>query len=110
MKETNRTNVAAYLAEQRYLRGDLGGAKTLTQMAAERGTTKTTMRRWLRRDHWELWMEHWASADELWEAAIHDRARLQEEKRSSDECYPKVLVAELDRCLAELTNEVCIIQ
>jgi hypothetical protein len=51
-----------------------------------------------------------ASADELWEAAIHDRARLQEEKRSIDECYPNVLVAELDRCLAELTNEVCNIQ
>jgi len=37
-------------------------------MAAELGTTKSTVRRWLRRDHWELWMEHWASAEEIWEA------------------------------------------
>jgi uncharacterized protein YjcR len=110
MKGTNRTNVAAYVAAQRHLRGNLRGPKTLTQMAAELGTTKSTVRRWPRRDHWDLWMEHWASVEEIWEAAIHDRARLLEEKRSSDEGYPMVLVAELDRCLAELTNEVCIIQ
>ena len=42
--------------------------KTLTQMAKEIGTTKSTVRRWLRRDHWSLWMQHWASAEDLWEA------------------------------------------
>jgi hypothetical protein len=67
MKETNRTAVTAYVAAQRHLRGQLKGAKTLTQMAAELGTTKTTVRRWLRRDHWELWMEHWASVDDIWQ-------------------------------------------
>jgi len=35
MKGTNRTNVAAYLAAQKHLKGDLSGAKTLTKMAAE---------------------------------------------------------------------------
>jgi len=45
MKATNRTNVSAYVATQRHLRGDLSGAKTLTQMAAELGTTKSTVRR-----------------------------------------------------------------
>jgi hypothetical protein len=40
MKGTNRTNVAAYLAAKRHLRGDLRGAKTLTQMAAELGTKR----------------------------------------------------------------------
>src|SRR5262245_3878185 len=67
MKATNRTKVAAYVAAQRHLRGDLRGAKTLTQMATELGTTVNTVRRWLRRDRWELWMEHWASVDEIWE-------------------------------------------
>jgi DNA-binding transcriptional regulator YiaG len=67
MKEKKRTAVAAYLAVDRHLSDDLRGAKTLTQMAAELGTTKSTVRRWLRRDHWELWMEHWASVEEKWE-------------------------------------------
>ena len=67
MKGTNGSNVAAYVAAQRHLRCDLRGAKTLTQMAAELGTTKSTVRRWLRRDHWELWMENWASVDAIWE-------------------------------------------
>jgi hypothetical protein len=73
LKETNKTNIAAYVGAQRHLRGDLRGAKTLTQMADELGTTKSTVRRWLRRDHWELWMENWASADELWEAMTAKR-------------------------------------
>jgi hypothetical protein len=73
MKETNRYNVAAYVADERHLRGPLRGAKTLTQMAAELGTTTKTMRRWLRRDHWDLWMEHWASADELLEVGQRER-------------------------------------
>ena len=51
MNETNRTAIAAYVATERHLKGNLRGAKTLTQMAAELGTTKTTVRRWLRRDH-----------------------------------------------------------
>ena len=75
-------------------------------MAAELGTTKSTVRRWLRRDHWDLWMEHWASVDELWEVALQDRAQLHEEKQRINKCRPKMLVLELDRCLTELTNEV----
>jgi hypothetical protein len=39
-----------------------GTAKTLTQMATERGTAKGTVRRWLGRAHGDLWMEHWALA------------------------------------------------
>ena len=67
MKEKKRTATATYVAADRHLRGDLRGAKTLTQMAAELGTTKNAVSRWLRRDHWELWMEHWASVEEIWE-------------------------------------------
>jgi hypothetical protein len=74
MNETNRTAVAAYVAADRHLRGHLRGAKTLTQMAAELGTTRPTVRRWLRRDHWDLWMEHWASVDEIWEASQQERS------------------------------------
>ena len=93
------TNVAAYLAEQRHLRGDLRGAKTLTRMAAELGTTRSTVRRWLRRDHWDIWMDHWASA------AIQDPARQREAKRPVEGGRP-MLVLDFHRCLAERTNEV----
>jgi uncharacterized protein YjcR len=91
MKGTNRTNVAAYVAAHRHLRDDLRGGKTLTQMAAELGTSKSTVRRWLRRDHWDLWMDHWASVEEIWEAATQDPAR-QRAKRPVEEGRPKMLV------------------
>ena len=57
--------MTAYVAAQGHI--DRQRAKTLTQMAAELGASKSTVRRWLRHDHWELWMEHWASVDEIWE-------------------------------------------
>jgi len=72
-RETCRTSVAAYVATDRHLRADLRGAKTLTQIAAELGTTKTTVRGWLRRDHWELWLEHWPTVEDLWEARQQER-------------------------------------
>jgi hypothetical protein len=55
-------------------------------------------------------MEHWASADELWEAATQGLARQREAKRHAEEAHPKMLVLDLDRCLAELTNEVSIME
>jgi hypothetical protein len=67
VQSPHRRSLAAYVAADRYLNTCNRAAKTLTQMAAELGTTKGTVRRWLRRDHWDLWMEYWASADELWE-------------------------------------------
>jgi uncharacterized protein YjcR len=44
-------------------------------MAAELGTAKSTVRRWLRRDHWDLWMEYWASVEEIWEDMKAERKR-----------------------------------
>jgi hypothetical protein len=100
MNETNRTAVAAYVAAERHLKGNLRSAKTLTKMAAELGTTKNTVRRWLRRDHWDLWMEHWASVEEIWEAGERVRQRqggwLVDEQRSGE------LKAALDLSLALL--------
>jgi uncharacterized protein YjcR len=43
-------------------------------MAAELGTTKNTVRRWHRRDHWDLWMERWASVEEICEELKRERA------------------------------------
>ena len=83
MKQTHRTTIAAYVSAQRHLRGDRRGAKTLTQMAKEIGTTKSTVRRWLRRDHWALWMEYWASAEEIWEAARQERELLPQRERQA---------------------------
>ena len=102
MKGTNRTNIAAYVSAQRHLKGDLRGAKTLAQMAAELATTKTTVRRWLRRDHWDLWMEYWASVEEIWEASRQDRGANQ----IVHELHGEALLADLHRCLAELTSEI----
>ena len=106
MKDRYRTIVATYVAAQRHLRGDGRGAKTLTQMAKEIGTTKSTVRRWLRRDHWPLWMEFWASPEDIWEAARLDRVRLpqreRQAKRIAEVQRREALLVDLDRCLAEL--------
>ena len=108
MKEKHRTTIATYVASQGHLRGDCRSPKTLTQMAKEIGTTKSTIRRWLRRDHWPLWMEFWASAEDMWEAARQEREYLPQRKRqakqSALERHRKALLASLDRSLAELTS------
>jgi hypothetical protein len=66
LMNTHRRSVASLVAEARHL-DQRGDPKTLTQIARETGTTRPTARRWLRRDHWDLWMEHWASVEEIWE-------------------------------------------
>jgi predicted transcriptional regulator len=67
MRSQHRRSLATYVATERHLMGPSGVSKTLTQIAREIGTTKNTVRRWLRRDHWDLWIEHWASVEEIWE-------------------------------------------
>jgi hypothetical protein len=75
VQSPHRHSLTAYVAADRHLRACGGrGAKTLTQMAAQLGTTKNTVRRWLRRDHWDLWMEHRASVEEIWEELKRERA------------------------------------
>jgi hypothetical protein len=46
-------------------------------------------------------MEHRASVEEIWEAAQHDR----DAKKIAHEVYGHTLLADLNRCLAELTGE-----
>ena len=58
--------MTAYVAAQRPLRGSLRRAKTLAPDGPRpRRTTRSTVRRRLRRDHWELWMAPWASVEEI---------------------------------------------
>ena len=84
---------------------DRRDSKTLTQCANEIGITKSTVGRWLRRDHWPLWMEYWALAEEMWEAAQQDRQQPDRRaRRLADEEARKALLASLDRSLAELTS------
>jgi IS30 family transposase len=108
MKEIHRSAIAAYVSARRYLREDCKGAKSLTQMAKQIGTTKSTVRRWLRRDHWALWMDHWASAEEIWEAERRDRHRLPQRERQARQLAAEqsrtTMVALLDCCLADLTK------
>ena len=76
-------------------------------MAKEIGTTKCTVRRWLRRDHWPLWMEHWASANELWEAARQERELLPQRQRQARQVaarHQKALLADLNGPLADLMS------
>ena len=107
MQSPHRHSLAAYVAAGRHLRDHPRGAKTLKQMGREIGTTKDTVRRWLRRDHWGLWMEHWASVEEIWEAAQRDRQRSPgcQQRRLADEQRKVELKADLDRALARLLAE-----
>ena len=65
MKGMNRTNLCLPGRAEAPPGAILKGAKTLAQMVAELGTIKTIVRRWLRRNHWDLWMEHRASVEEM---------------------------------------------
>src|SRR5262245_23440733 len=72
------------------------------------GDPQSTVRRWLRRDHWALWMEHWASVEDIWEAEQQHRAQLpqqvKEAKRQADRDRQALLMAHLDCSLTELTT------
>jgi hypothetical protein len=69
MTTKHSTAVASYVAAERHLGEDrVGVAKTVRRMVAEIGTDPNTVRRWLRRDKRQLWLEYWPSANEPWEA------------------------------------------
>ena len=80
MDTSYRSKVTAYIASQRHLKDNGRGAKTLRQMAKELGTTPSTVRRWVRRDHWDTWMDYWPSADEIWIELGKERDRLSAEQ------------------------------
>ena len=102
MQTPYRHALAAYVAADRHLRASGRGAKTLTQIGREIGTTRFTVRHWLRRDHWDLWMKHWASVEEIWEAGQRQRFSRDQGRRLADEQRRRELQADLDRSLARL--------
>jgi hypothetical protein len=51
MGAPHRRSLAAYVSAGSHLREPGRDAKTLTQIAREIGTSRPTVRRWLRRDH-----------------------------------------------------------
>ena len=59
-------------------------------------------------------MQHWASADELWEAARQDRELLPQRERQARqvavERHRKALLADLDRSLTGLMSGVSSMQ
>lgn len=99
-----RTAIAAYVAAGRYLREGGDEPKTVKQIAQEIGTDPNTVRRWLRRDHWDLWTQHWPSVNELWEEAQRDKAREGKLRSLADARAGRELVAFFDRSLQELLN------
>ena len=108
MQSLHRRSLAAYVAADRHLNACSRGAKTLTQMAAELGTTKNTVRRWLRRDQWDLWMEYWASVEEIWEAAQRSRQRMSPHKRQTERLargqQQRELMTALDSSLLDIAG------
>ena len=80
----------------RHLTQDHWRAKTLTQMGEEIGTHPKTIRRWLRRDHRALWMQHWPTANDILEEAHKARER--------NDRVDHELVAALDRSLEVLLS------
>ena len=60
---THRLSITSYVAKNRHIAR--GATKNLTEIAHDIGTSRATVRRWLRRDHWTLWLQEWASAEEL---------------------------------------------
>ena len=110
MKSNYRTTVAGYVAAKRHLREDGSGPKTLSQMAMEIGATSSTVRRWLRQDHWELWMEYWPSVGEIFDELRREREqeweRLPEQERQArqlaKEQSAKAMWAKLEEDIADL--------
>jgi len=101
MNETKRMNVAAYVAAERHLRADLRGAKTLTRWPPNSALPRAPWGAGFGAITWEVWMEHWAAVEEIWEAAQQGR----DAKLSVHEVPCQVLLAELHRSLGELAAD-----
>ena len=86
MKNSNRSNIAAYISSKRHLTDNGGQAKTLKQVAHELGTAPTTVRRWLRRDHWETWLDWWPNVPDLLEDTRRSATSRRTALRSGGGC------------------------
>lgn len=54
-----RTAIAAYLAAGNHMKSDR--AKPVRQIARELRMSATTVRRWLKLNHRDLWLKYWLS-------------------------------------------------
>lgn len=68
-----RQRVAGYIKAGRHLQTPREG-KPIRQIAAELGIPPPAVRRWLRKDHREVWMQYWPSLAELWAEGEHERS------------------------------------
>lgn len=68
-----RRRVADYIEARRHLQNPRE-AKPIRRIAAELGIPQVAVRRWLRKDHREVWMQHWPSVEELWQEGERERS------------------------------------
>ncbi len=54
-----RTTIAAYLAAGEHLKS--GGVKPVRQIARELRMSATTVSRWLKLNHRDLWLKYWVA-------------------------------------------------
>ena len=63
---SHRVTLAAYIRDGRHMLTD-DKAKTIRQIAEDAGMSTTTVRHWLKVDHYDVWLDWWPSVEALWE-------------------------------------------
>lgn len=73
MPTAHRSAIADYVKAERHVLSP-GRAKKVKVIAAELGMSDETARRWLRRDHYDEWMEYWPTVEDLFAESARERA------------------------------------
>ncbi len=103
---THRKAVAAYVRAGLHLTAP-SRAKSVRVIAAELGMSATTARRWLRRDHYDQWMEYWPTVEDIFAESERERQNRQPAPASTilqSLPSPEALEAEFDPVEEELMN------
>lgn len=74
----HRAAIATYIGAGRHVlperKPDRSRVKSIPQIARELGMDKSSARRWLRRDHFDTWFEHWPTIDAILALSQSDRS------------------------------------
>lgn len=72
---SHRATLGEYIRAGRHVISETR-AKIIREIAAETGISTTTVRHWLKRDHYDEWLYYWPTPDALWEEWQKDKPAL----------------------------------
>lgn len=90
--KSHREVLRDYILAGRHVISD-AEAKPMSQIAAETGMSTTTVRHWLKADHYDEWLHYWPTVEALWAEWQKDKRPVQTMKFELPEIDLAAIVA-----------------